>query len=76
MKRPILEGLQALDKLDENRIFLKFFYGLYNLNVASRYSLSAGIPGASSAASEPAGSFWTRISAGVSHTGSNCLTLR
>ncbi len=37
MNRPILEGLQALDKLDENRICLKFFYGLYNLNVASRY---------------------------------------
>ncbi len=25
--------LQALDKLDENRICLKFFYGLYNLKV-------------------------------------------
>lgn len=57
MNRTILEGLQALVKLDENRICLKFLYGLYDLNVASRYSLSAGCPGASSAASEPEGSF-------------------
>ncbi|SIS09370.1 hypothetical protein SAMN05878482_11323 [Peribacillus simplex] len=43
--------LQAVGKLEEKRVCLQFFYGLYNLDVdfRSRNSLSAGGRGASSA---------------------------